>query len=94
MISIKIDDISFLDAERLTSKEHSDPKMSISDIDENGFRTVNFSFKIASQDRWSLSVYKETAHESFGFGQGSTHQEKPEDVVNKTNSFIKLNREV
>lgn len=89
MLSIHTDNVTIVDSERGPSP-NAEPKISISDVDDDGYRIVNFSFKIGAGDYWSLSVSKGIEEEKkvFGFGQGSTHQEKPEMVVAKANEWI------
>lgn len=94
MITINTDNITLIHSERGPSG-YASPKFSISDIheDEDGdpVRTVTFSFDIIPDDRWSLSVSKGIGDEkvAFGFGQGSTHQERPECVLAKANEWQK-----
>lgn len=90
MLSIHTDNVTIINSERGPSG-NAEPKISISDIDDEGYRTVSFSFKIGAADYWSLSVSKGIEDEkvSFGFGQGSTHQEKPERVIAKADEWIR-----
>ena len=95
VISINTDSIRFLYGKHGPS-ENPEPKFSISDdIDEDGYRTVNFSFKVGAGDKWTLSVSKGTGDfkESYGFGQGSVHPEKPENVVTKANEWLEEEKE-
>lgn len=94
MITINTDNITLIHSERGPSG-YASPKFEISDIheDKDGdpVRTVVFSFDISPVDYWSLSVSKGMDAEkvSFGFGQGSTHQEHPEAVIAKAMEWQK-----
>ena len=89
MISINTDNVSLINSGRGPSPD-AKPEISISDIDDDGLRTVTFSFKIGAGDWWSLSASKGVGDDKkvIGFGQGSTHQEKPEVVIEKMNSWL------
>ena len=94
MLTINTDNITVIHSERGPSG-YACPEFSISepfeDKDGDVVRKVTFSFDILDSDRWSLSVSRGIGEEkeSFGFGQGSTHQERPECVIEKANKWQK-----
>lgn len=94
MLTINTENVTLIDSERGPSGP-ANPRLEIEDSKEEGYLTVSFKFDIAKEDRWSLSVSKGVGDEkqSFGFGQGSTHQERPEQVIAKAMQWMKEERE-